>query len=46
VPGFFVAVAIWFVIVTMIEKPAHALAGLLFLASGIPVYLYWQRRRR
>jgi APA family basic amino acid/polyamine antiporter len=46
VPGLFVAVALWFVIVAMIEKPAHALAGLLFLASGIPVYAYWQRRRR
>jgi basic amino acid/polyamine antiporter, APA family len=45
VPGLFVAVALWFVITTLIEKPAHALAGLIFLASGIPVYLYWQRRR-
>jgi basic amino acid/polyamine antiporter, APA family len=43
-PLFFIAVAVWFVIGTLIEKPEQAWAGLLFLALGIPVYYYWKRR--
>jgi hypothetical protein len=30
----------------MIEKPAQAGVGLLFLALGVPVYYYWKRKAR
>jgi APA family basic amino acid/polyamine antiporter len=43
-PLFFIAVAVWFVVSTLIEKPEQAWAGLLFLALGVPVYYYWKRR--
>jgi APA family basic amino acid/polyamine antiporter len=43
VPLMFVLVAFSFVCLTIIGKPAQAIAGLLFLASGIPVYFYWKR---
>jgi basic amino acid/polyamine antiporter, APA family len=43
-PLFFIAVAVWFVVGTLIEKPEQAWAGLLFLALGVPVYYYWKRR--
>lgn len=45
-PIVFVGVAAWFVLMTMIEKPAQAGAGLLFLALGVPVYFYWKRKNR
>jgi len=43
-PIFFIAMAIWFVINTLIEKPEQAWAGLIFLGLGVPVYLYWKRK--
>jgi len=43
-PLFFVCVSTWFVANTLIERPAQAWAGLLFLALGVPVYYYWKRK--
>jgi basic amino acid/polyamine antiporter, APA family len=43
---FFVCVSIWFVISTLLDKPAQAIAGLVLLGSGIPVYYSWKRRKR
>jgi APA family basic amino acid/polyamine antiporter len=45
-PIFFVAMSAWFVVVTLIERPAQAWAGLAFLALGVPVYFYWNRRKQ
>ena len=45
-PLFFVGMSAWFVVNTFIEKPAQAWAGMLFLALGIPVYLFWKRKRK
>ena len=44
VPLFFVALSTWFVVMTFVQKPAQAWAGLLFLGLGIPVYFYWRRQ--
>jgi basic amino acid/polyamine antiporter, APA family len=44
-PAFFVAVSTWFVVMTLVQRPAQALAGLGFLALGVPVYFYWKRQR-
>ncbi|MBX2991543.1 MAG: amino acid permease [Bacteroidetes bacterium] len=43
-PLFFIALAAWFVFNTFIEKPEQAIAGLGFLALGIPVYYFWRRQ--
>ncbi len=43
-PLVFTAGAAWFVINTLINKPAESGAGILFLLIGIPVYLYWKKR--
>jgi basic amino acid/polyamine antiporter, APA family len=43
-PIFFVAVSTWFVINTLIDKPAQAIAGLIFLSAGVPVFLYWKKK--
>lgn len=45
-PAFFVAVSTWFVVMTLVQRPAQAWAGLAFLALGVPVYYYWKRRQR
>ncbi len=44
-PLFFIAVAVWFVINTLIEKPEQAIAGIIMLALGLPVYFYWNKKR-
>jgi basic amino acid/polyamine antiporter, APA family len=43
-PLLFVALALWFVVNTLIEKPEQAWAGIIFLALGVPVYYYWRGR--
>jgi APA family basic amino acid/polyamine antiporter len=40
-PLFFVLMAAWFVVNTLVEKPEQAWAGIIFLALGVPVYYYW-----
>jgi APA family basic amino acid/polyamine antiporter len=41
-PLFFVSMSTWFVINTLLEKPAQAWAGLFFLGLGVPVFFYWK----
>jgi APA family basic amino acid/polyamine antiporter len=43
-PLFFVALSIWFVVNTLIERPAQAWAGLILLAFGGLVYYFWKRQ--
>ena len=43
-PLFFISINVWFVLSTLIEKPAQSLAGLGFLLLGIPVYYFWKSR--
>jgi APA family basic amino acid/polyamine antiporter len=45
-PLFFVCLSGWFVVNTLLEKPAQAWAGLLFLGLGLPVYFSWKRKGR
>lgn len=44
-PLFFILLAAWFVVNTLIEKPEQAIAGIIFLALGVPVYYYWSTRQ-
>ena len=43
-PILFIAIAVWFVVNTFIERPAQAWAGIVFLALGVPVYYLWKRK--
>lgn len=45
IPLLFVGTATWFVVNTWVEQTADSLVGLLLLASGIPFYLFWKRRK-
>ena len=45
-PLVFIAICAWFLADTLRERPREALAGLGFLALGIPVFLYWSRANR
>ncbi len=42
-PILFLAVTVWFLVNTMITRPGPALAGLAFIATGIPVYFFWRK---
>jgi basic amino acid/polyamine antiporter, APA family len=43
---FFVIVASWFVVNTLITAPLQSIAGLAFISLGIPVYYFWKRKNR
>jgi APA family basic amino acid/polyamine antiporter len=45
VPLLFILAAGWFVANTFAHQTADSVVGLLLVASGIPFYLFWQRRR-
>ena len=45
-PIVFVAISTLFVVYTLFEKPAESLAGLGFLAVGVPVFMFWKRKNR
>ncbi|HUI09031.1 MAG TPA: amino acid permease [Bacteroidota bacterium] len=44
-PLVFVAISVWFVGNTLVNRLGEALAGLGFLAAGVPVFLYWRKRK-
>ncbi len=44
-PLFFIAVSTWFVINTLIEKPEQAIAGIIMLGLGVPIYFYWKNKK-
>jgi basic amino acid/polyamine antiporter, APA family len=44
VPAFFIAASLGVAVNTLFEKPAESLAGLGFLAAGLPAYTLWHRR--
>ncbi len=45
VPIGFVLASAWFIANTLIEKPAESGLGTLMVLLGLPVYLFWKRRR-
>jgi basic amino acid/polyamine antiporter, APA family len=45
-PILFILMAAWIVINTLIEKPEQAIAGLIMLGLGLPVYYYWKNRNK
>jgi len=46
VPLVFVAVAIWLVVNTLLNRPVESVAGLVLIALGLPVYWYFRMGRR
>jgi basic amino acid/polyamine antiporter, APA family len=45
VPILFILVAIWLVINSIVTSPVESLIGLALIALGLPVYLFFRRRR-
>jgi len=45
VPAFFVAAGVFAVLSTVLSNPVNALVGGGIIALGIPVYLWWKRRK-
>ncbi len=46
VPGLFVLVACWLIVNTLRTNPVEAGTALLLMALGLPLYLYFRRRKR
>ena len=43
VPIVFVLVAAWLIINTLFSKPVESITGLVMMAVGLPLYLYFRR---
>jgi APA family basic amino acid/polyamine antiporter len=43
VPLIFIGISSWFIIHTMIGRPEQAIAGLILLGIGLPVYFYFRK---
>jgi APA family basic amino acid/polyamine antiporter len=46
VPLLFVLVAAWLVVNTLINRPVESVAGLVLIALGLPVYVYFRVAKR
>lgn len=46
VPIAFVLASTWFLVNTLLEKPAEAGLGVLMVALGVPVFYLWRRKSR
>jgi basic amino acid/polyamine antiporter, APA family len=44
VPLVFVLVAAWLVVNTLLNRPVESGAGLMLIALGLPIYVYYRRR--
>jgi APA family basic amino acid/polyamine antiporter len=44
-PAVFIIISTFFVVNTLIEKPKHAWAGLIFMAIGVIFFIYFKRRK-
>jgi basic amino acid/polyamine antiporter, APA family len=44
-PVLFLAITAWFLVNMVRTRPGPSLAGLLLIATGIPVYFFWTRHR-
>lgn len=44
-PVLFLAITAWFLVNMLRTRPIPSLAGLLLIATGIPIYFLWTRRR-
>lgn len=44
-PLLFVLVAAWLVVNTLVNRPVESVAGLALIALGLPIYVYYRRRR-
>ena len=45
-PALFVAIACWFLVNMLNTRPVPSVAGLLLIATGIPVYFLWARQSK
>jgi APA family basic amino acid/polyamine antiporter len=45
VPILFLIVAVWLILTTIMTAPLRSMIGLAFIALGIPLYSYWNRRK-
>jgi len=43
VPLLFILASILLLANTLVEKPVESLIGLVFIAAGIPAYMWWRR---
>jgi basic amino acid/polyamine antiporter, APA family len=43
-PALFVGITCWFLVNMLMTRPLPSVAGLLLIATGIPVYFLWARR--
>ncbi len=43
-PLIFISISVWFIVSTLIENPTQAIAGLVLLGAGIPLFYYFKKQ--
>jgi APA family basic amino acid/polyamine antiporter len=46
VPAIFLVVTLWLIVSTITTSPLRSLIGLAFIALGIPLYSYWNQKKK
>lgn len=46
VPALFILVSLWLLMNTLLTTPRESLIGLAFIAAGLPMYVFFQRRNK
>ena len=46
IPLIFIGISVWFLISTIIGRPIQAIAGIILMAIGLPVYYYFKKRKQ
>ena len=44
IPFIFIGISVWFLISTIIGRPVQAIAGIILMGIGLPVYFYFKTR--
>ena len=44
IPFIFIGISVWFLISTIIGRPVQAIAGIVLMGIGLPVYFYFKTR--
>ncbi|MGH8186674.1 MAG: hypothetical protein ACREUC_08935 [Steroidobacteraceae bacterium] len=45
-PVLFLAIVVWLLINTLMEKPVESIAGLVLIFLGLPLYFFYRRPQR
>ncbi|HUR31679.1 MAG TPA: amino acid permease [Saprospiraceae bacterium] len=46
IPFIFIGISVWFLVSTLIGRPVQAIAGIILMGIGLPVYYYFKKKNK